>query len=107
MGDHISTRVNSAKLAQFVGQTVRLPCKVLRFQAETAMVESTDGGQVEVRLPKEHTIASTFVEVIGTVIDISSIKLLGCINLDENLDMKFVNDVIEVTFDPRFRKTMF
>ncbi|KAH7923092.1 replication factor A protein 3 [Leucogyrophana mollusca] len=104
MQDHLSSRVNSARLPQFVGQTVRLACKVLRFQADTAIVEASDGGQVEIRLPKDHNMAATYVEVIGTVLDATSIKMLGCVNLDGELDMKLVNDVVELTFDPRFRK---
>ncbi|KAI6127536.1 hypothetical protein EV401DRAFT_988020 [Pisolithus croceorrhizus] len=51
----LSPRVNSARLPAFMGRTVRLPCKVLKFQGASVIVEACDGGQVEVRLnPRAH-----------------------------------------------------
>lgn len=78
-----SPRVNSARMPNFIGTTVHLPCKVLKvdllfrlhsaahadpidgwmralqFQDSSAIVEACDGGQVEVRLhpvsfPRSH-----------------------------------------------------
>ncbi|KAH0826619.1 hypothetical protein J3R83DRAFT_4984 [Lanmaoa asiatica] len=51
-------------------------------------------------------LVGTFVEIIGHVVNESSIKFLLSLNLDSDkeLDMKLVNDVVELTFDPRFKK---
>ncbi|KIM70759.1 hypothetical protein SCLCIDRAFT_67592, partial [Scleroderma citrinum Foug A] len=101
-----SPRVNSARLPTFVGRTVRLPCKVLRFHNSSAIVEACDGGEVEVRLSPNHELPGTFVEIIGQVTGESTIKFMQGLNLETNkeLDMKLVNDVVELTFDPRFKK---
>lgn len=65
--DQVSTRVNSAKLPNFRGQTVRLACKplnvsrekiltrqlltgVLQKAGDILIVEASDGGQVNVVL---------------------------------------------------------
>ncbi|KAF8842879.1 replication factor A protein 3 [Paxillus ammoniavirescens] len=105
MSEFQSPRVNAARLPGFVGRTVRLPCKVLNFQAGGALVEACDGGQVEVRLT-DVQLTGTFVEIIGQVISESAIKFMLSLSLDSDkeLDMKLVNDVVELTFDPRFKK---
>ncbi|KAI6124405.1 replication factor A protein 3 [Pisolithus croceorrhizus] len=104
----LSPRVNSARLPAFMGRTVRLPCKVLKFQGASVIVEACDGGQVEVRLNPNSGLTATFVEIIGQVVGESAIKFLFGINLDsdkdQSVDMKLVNDVVELTFDPRFKK---
>jgi len=105
--EHASTRVNSRHLNEYVGRTVRLVCKCLSFQGENAIVETSDGGQVEVRLHRDSNMADTYVEVIGSVIDATTVKMMACINLGSDLDMKLVDDVIELIHDPRFRDRMF
>jgi replication factor A3 len=68
MSDQISMRVNAGRLASLTGNTVRLPCKVLRVSSstsatqstsdhlsliqlsdDTAIVEASDSGQVEIQ----------------------------------------------------------
>ncbi|KII84267.1 hypothetical protein PLICRDRAFT_701850 [Plicaturopsis crispa FD-325 SS-3] len=102
MAEHVSTRVNSARLADYKGQTVRLTCKTIK--GESAIVEASDGGQVSVKLHRDAHMTDTYVEVIGTVLDESTVKMMACINLGSDLDMQLVNDVVELTFDPRFSK---
>ncbi|KAJ8594501.1 replication factor A protein 3 [Rhizopogon salebrosus TDB-379] len=105
MSDQISMRVNAGRLASLTGNTVRLPCKVLRLSDDTAIVEASDGGQVEIQR-KNIEVTGTYIEVVGTVVNASSIKALAAIPLDSDgeLDMKLVNDVIELTFESRFDK---
>lgn len=73
-------------------------------------------------ITQHEQIVGTFVEIIGHVVDESNIKLLKSLNLDSDKelgklyhprvlrvfnqipDMKLVNDVVELTFDPRFTK---
>ncbi|KAF8552077.1 replication factor A protein 3 [Imleria badia] len=106
MSEYQSPRINAARLPEFIGRTVRLPCKVLSQQGGGAVVEACDGGQVEIRMNENEQLTGTFVEVIGKVVDNSAIKFLQSLNLDSDkeLDMKLVNDVVELTFDPRFKK---
>ncbi|OAX42624.1 hypothetical protein K503DRAFT_853850 [Rhizopogon vinicolor AM-OR11-026] len=105
MSGHISMRVNAGRLAGLTGDTVRLPCKVLRLSDDSAIVEASDGGQVEIQR-KNVDVTGTYVEVVGTVVDASLIKALATIPLDSDgeLDMTLVNDVIELTFESRFDK---
>jgi len=35
--------------------------------------------------PQSHDVTATFVEVVGTVVDASTIKLLTCINMGSKL----------------------
>lgn len=107
MAEHISTRVNQARLGTYVGQTVRLVAKTLKIQGDSAIVEASDGGQVEVRLPRDPPLTGTYNEIIGNVIDGSTIKMMSCIDLGSDLDTKLVNDIIELTHDPKFHTKMF
>ncbi|KIM71911.1 hypothetical protein PILCRDRAFT_830082 [Piloderma croceum F 1598] len=107
MTEHISTRVNSHRLAAYIGRTVRLVGKTLKIQGDTAIVEASDGGQVEIRLPKDPPLTGTYNEIIGNVIDGSTVKMLMCIDLGSDLDMKLVDDMVELTHDPKFHEKMF
>jgi replication factor A3 len=69
-------------------------------------------------------VTATYVEVIGNVVDASTIKAMATLPLDSegelgtffnrlhdlacshssNIDMQLVNDVIELTFESRFDK---
>ncbi len=71
MSDHRSPRVNKARMADFKGQTVRLIAKIVnvrshrqflnrasraelrgQFRDDVAIVEASDGGEVEVKMLK-------------------------------------------------------
>ncbi|KAG1753612.1 uncharacterized protein EDB91DRAFT_1242595 [Suillus paluster] len=81
MNDHLSIRVNAARLSGIKGRTVRLPCKVLRLSDDIAIVEASDGGQVEIQR-KNVDVTATYVEVIGTVVNESTIKAMATLPLD-------------------------
>ncbi|KZT69974.1 replication factor A protein 3 [Daedalea quercina L-15889] len=104
MTEHVSPRVNAARLGKYIGRTIRLTCKVVRSQGDTAIVQASDGGEVSVRLTQGTHLDGSFVEVIGTVNDAATVKMLACINLGNDLDMDLVNDVVELWHDPRFAK---
>ncbi|KAL6300385.1 replication factor A protein 3 [Sparassis latifolia] len=104
MADHVSPRVNSARLADHIKQTVRLTCKTLKFKGDTAIVQASDGGEVEIKLLREANMTKQYVEVIGQVVDASTIRMMSCINLGDELDMNLVNDVVEVWHDPKFSR---
>ncbi|KAF9443264.1 replication factor A protein 3 [Macrolepiota fuliginosa MF-IS2] len=107
MSEHLSPRVNSARLPNFVGKTVRLPCKVISFNGPSAKVQASDGGEVTVVLGAGMDIQDTFVEIVGTVTDPTTIKTMACINMGDKLDLKLTNDTIEMMYDPRFTKIFF
>ncbi|CAA7264300.1 unnamed protein product [Cyclocybe aegerita] len=94
----ISPRVNSARLANFVGQEI---------DGSRVTVEASDGGQVNVQALPNTDISETYIEVVGRVQDASTIQMHACINLGANLDMKLVNDTIELIHDPRFYSKIF
>lgn len=98
-------------MPNFIGTTVHLPCKVLKFQDSSAIVEACDGGQVEVRLHPSDELTCVYTEIVGQVLDPSTMKFLTAVDLHvepgKELDMKLVNDVVELTFDPRFKKIFF
>lgn len=105
MTDHISMRVNASRLTSLIGRIVRLPCKVIRLSDDIAIVEASDGGQVEIQR-KNVDVSGTYIEVVGSVVNASSIKAMAMLSLDSEgeLDMSLVNDVIELTFESRFDK---
>ncbi|KZP25002.1 replication factor A protein 3 [Athelia psychrophila] len=107
MADYISVRVTSAQLPKFVGQKVRLVGKTIKIQGESAIVEASDGGQVEVKMTTGVKFEGVFNEIMGTVQDERTIKLVIAVDLGPDLDMKLVNDVVMLTHDPRWRDRMF
>ncbi|KAJ7266909.1 replication factor A protein 3 [Mycena haematopus] len=109
MGDSLtSIRVNSALLPRFPGKNVRLTCRPIKFNGSSATVAASDGGEVTVTLlPDTHMAPDTYYEVIGSVINPTSIKMYHCISMGPDLDMKLVDDTIKLTHDPRFYTKMF
>ncbi|GLB42321.1 putative replication factor A protein 3 [Lyophyllum shimeji] len=104
----LSTRVNSARLPDYVGKTVRLACKPLQRSADLVTVQAADGGEVMVQLLRDVDIdASSYIEVVGKVMDATTVKMMSVIHLGPDLDMKLVNDTIELIHDPRFYTRMF
>jgi len=57
--------------------------------------------------PQAHGVTDTFVEIVGSVVDASTIKHMACINMGSKLDLALVNQVIEQTFDPKFKGRLF
>ncbi|KZT25695.1 replication factor A protein 3 [Neolentinus lepideus HHB14362 ss-1] len=107
MAEHVSTRVNGKRLAEYVGRTVRLVCKVLQFKGDSALVETSDKMQVEVRLSKDARVTDTYVEVVGKVNDATTVTMMACINMGSDLDMELVDFTIETINDPRFLGSIF
>ncbi|KAI0676568.1 replication factor A protein 3 [Trametes maxima] len=89
MSENRSPRVNKARMAEYKGQTVRLIAKILKFRDEEniAIVEASDGGQVEVKMLKDVKIDNLYVEVIGQVVDERTLKMMACIPLGDNVGM--------------------
>ncbi|KAF7334459.1 hypothetical protein MVEN_02275400 [Mycena venus] len=106
MGDSLtSIRVNSAILPRFSGQNVRLTCRPIKFMGSYATVTASDGGEIMVTLlPDTHMAPDTYYEVIGSVVNSTTLKMRHCIPMGTNLDMKLVDDTIKLMHDDRFFK---
>ncbi|KAL0959926.1 hypothetical protein HGRIS_011591 [Hohenbuehelia grisea] len=106
--EHHSMRVNSAKLPEWTGKTVRVYCKCLKFDGDnTAIMETSDGGTIRVTWAGASEITDTFVEVIGTVLDEQTVKLMACVNLGADFDLNLANDMVEMMHDARFYEKLF
>ncbi|KAI9507604.1 replication factor A protein 3 [Russula earlei] len=112
--DQGSPRVNSARLKNYLGagHPVRVTGKVLNFSDDEThlLMEAPDGGKIKVLLPpppQTHGVTDTFVEIVGTVVDASTIKHMVCINMGSDLDLNLVNQAIELSFDSKFRGRLF
>ncbi|PAV15265.1 replication factor A 3 [Pyrrhoderma noxium] len=105
MAEDLSTpRVNSARLSEVIGRTVRFICKVERVRGPTAIVRATDRGQVEIKLPMGGELQEgKYVEIIGTVEEPNVINLKGYVDLGPNeLDMQLIDDCIEMINNPKY-----
>ncbi|KAJ7128218.1 replication factor A protein 3 [Mycena crocata] len=103
-----STRVNSALLPRYTGKNVRLLCRPLKFMGETATVAASDGGEVTVTLRSNtHMAPGEYYEVIGSVVNPTTIKMYGCLAMGPSLDMKLVDDTVKLIHDSRFYGKLF
>ncbi|KAF5379926.1 hypothetical protein D9757_007215 [Collybiopsis confluens] len=105
--ENTSPRVNSAFLPKFVGRMVRVPCKVLTTTDTAVTVQSTDGGEISITFAGDSGITSTFVEIIGKVVDEQTVKKFAVINHKVDLDMQSMDGLIRLWHDPRFFDTVF
>ncbi|KAF9519422.1 hypothetical protein BS47DRAFT_33037 [Hydnum rufescens UP504] len=94
----IAPRINSARLDAYVGRTIRLPCKVIKMQGDKVIVESGDGGQVEAKTLQDCQITDDYIEIIGTVLNADSVRMLQLTNLGNNIDLRMIDGLIELTF---------
>ncbi|ESK91161.1 single-stranded dna binding protein 12k chain [Moniliophthora roreri MCA 2997] len=108
MSNETSPRVNSSMLPRFIGKKVRLPCKILTINktANRATVQASDGGDVEIQAFVEDP-GVAYIEVIGMVVDETTIKSVGVIKFGDNLDMSTVEETIKIIHDPRFVSVFF
>ncbi|CDZ96329.1 RPA3 [Phaffia rhodozyma] len=89
-------RVNSALLNEYRGKTVRLTCKIIKLNGDTAVVEASDQGQVDLHLNRESHLSDPYVEVIGKVGDDLSIKVLTGMDMGADLDLSVVDAVVKM-----------
>ncbi|PSR73991.1 hypothetical protein PHLCEN_2v10222 [Hermanssonia centrifuga] len=86
--EYVSPRVNSARLPDFVGRSVRLVGKVIRVDdnSNEMIVQASDSGEVKVKLLNDSSdVTSSYVEIIGTVLDVDTMKMMACIDMGEDL----------------------
>ncbi|GAA5834688.1 hypothetical protein JCM3766R1_003641 [Sporobolomyces carnicolor] len=96
--DRPTPRMNSKKLQQCqIGQVVRIIGKVITLTDDEALLETTDQGQVTVRLDPQTLMADKFVETIGKYEGEQRIQELISQNLGDNLDLDLANKVVELS----------
>lgn len=89
-------RINSKRMQFYIGQIVRMTGKMLRVNGDTAIIESSDGGQVEVRLSRDSHLSDPIVEIIGNVEDAHTLKLLAGCDMGSDIDLKTWDDMIDM-----------
>lgn len=87
-------------MSRYIGERVRVVAKIVKVNAPTAMVELSDGGQIEVKLSSDSHMGGPYVEIIGQVENEKSLKMFKAINLGDNIDMAVVNHTIELMHTP-------
>ncbi|KAG7087592.1 hypothetical protein E1B28_013545 [Marasmius oreades] len=100
-----SPRVNSALLGKYTGRRVRLTGKVLNVNqaAKRALILASDGGEVSVQFHAENPgLDTTFVEIVGTVVDVTTIRQLIAIKMSDNLDLTVVDRAVKMAQEARF-----
>ncbi|PFH53755.1 hypothetical protein AMATHDRAFT_136655 [Amanita thiersii Skay4041] len=102
--EHIAPRVNAALFPRYVGQVVRLTCKRLAVHGDTATVQASDGGELHVQMTNDMHMGDMgpFLELVGNVQDVTTMKLMTCVNLGDNLDLEMVDRTIQLIHSPKF-----
>ncbi|KAL0079522.1 replication factor A protein 3, partial [Phycomyces blakesleeanus] len=78
-------RINSGLRQKYIDKTVRLTGKVVSFTGESALVESSDGGQIIIKTNRDTTWGTSYVELIGRVEKDFTFTEFSSINLGENI----------------------
>ncbi|EJU02469.1 replication factor A protein 3 [Dacryopinax primogenitus] len=94
--DRPTPRINSKRMQYYVGQVVRMTGKLLRVNGDTAIIESTDGGNVEVRLSRDSHLSDPIVEIIGHVEDEHTLKMLTGSDMGSDVDLQTWDTMTEL-----------
>ncbi|KAF7318910.1 hypothetical protein HMN09_00226800 [Mycena chlorophos] len=77
-------------------------------KGNAATVVASDGGEVSMNILPDVTLSTDqFYEVLGSVTDGTSIKMLQCTPLGADIDMNLVDDAIKLMHDNRFYDIIF
>eukprot|EP00921_Rhytidocystis_pertsovi_P014046 GHVQ01022876.1.p1 GENE.GHVQ01022876.1~~GHVQ01022876.1.p1 ORF type:complete len:114 (-),score=13.96 GHVQ01022876.1:922-1263(-) len=95
-------RVNRTHLPDFVGKVVRFVGRIDDVECGVVILEAPDGGQVKCRLQDE-VPNSRYIEVLAEVkVDLTLVQRSFLVELGDKLDMRTVNETINLTFHPQF-----
>ncbi|CAM0138049.1 unnamed protein product [Umbelopsis sp. WA50703] len=81
-------RVNSATINNHIGHAVRVTGKVISLNGDSAILEATDNGQIQVQLNGQSQWATQYVEVIGQVLAENTLKEFTSTNLGDTFDLE-------------------
>ncbi|KAG8791464.1 hypothetical protein FRC17_008749 [Serendipita sp. 399] len=96
----IEPRVNGKYLPNYISRVVRAIAKVVRLNGDRAIVQLSDGAQVEVILSPDSHISDPYVELVARVNSKDELRMYTGINLGDNVDMDAVNHTIELMHTP-------
>lgn len=104
MAEHITPRVNAARMPDFKNHTVRVFGKILRLDddANEVIIQASDGGELRVQFVSPPTLSSQYIEVIGKVAKDDTLKAQAIVELTDNFDMELADFVVQMWHDPRF-----
>ncbi|KAI7901782.1 replication factor A protein 3 [Cokeromyces recurvatus] len=88
-------RINSSLREKYVGKTIRLIGKLHSLSGNTAVLTSTDNGQVLVKLNGESQWGTDYVEVIGLIEPDFTLREFKTTNLGNSFDLELANKVVE------------
>ncbi|KAI8072396.1 replication factor A protein 3 [Gongronella butleri] len=88
-------RINSQLREKYAGTTVRIAGKIHSYTGETAVLSTSDGGQVLVKLNDNSKWGSEYIEIIGRVEPDFSITEFDSLNLGNDFDLQLANKVVE------------
>ncbi|KAB5593872.1 Replication factor A domain-containing protein [Ceratobasidium theobromae] len=89
-------RINSARMKDYIGRHVRLTCKVIKTQGENIIVQTSDGGQVEVKLSAGRAASDNYVEILGKVVDSGRLVASEVFPQGDNIDLEVVDQLVEL-----------
>ncbi|ORX95555.1 replication factor A protein 3 [Basidiobolus meristosporus CBS 931.73] len=95
--DKPTPRINSSMLGQHTNKTVRIVGKVMQLQEGSALIESSDHGQISVSLNPGTTFSTPYVEIIGIVQQDLSVQELTSSGFGENFDLDNYNSLVELS----------
>ncbi|KIP03536.1 hypothetical protein PHLGIDRAFT_121504 [Phlebiopsis gigantea 11061_1 CR5-6] len=110
MSQPTHTLVNSARLLDHIGQTVRLTGLVLLRNTEDKelLVKASDDGKVRVALDDVTQIPqSAYAEIVGEVVksgDALAVQAKHVIETGDMLDLSLVDFVVEAGYNPRLAR---
>ncbi|GAA5811209.1 hypothetical protein MFLAVUS_004640 [Mucor flavus] len=93
--DKPTPRINSGLREKYVGKTVRIIGKIVSLSGNTAVLNSTDHGQVLVHLNGESQWGTDYVEVIGQVEPDFTLREFKTSNLGNDFDLELADKVVE------------
>ncbi|KAJ8324575.1 hypothetical protein BDV3_004988 [Batrachochytrium dendrobatidis] len=89
-------RINSSMLHKNVGRTVRLVGRISLLNAQQAILEASDKGQVNILLVQGSTVRQGVVEILGRVeADMSVTEISSCM-FDENYDADAYDKMVQI-----------
>lgn len=88
-------RVNFEMMQRFIGRTVLLACSVSQIENGRLQAQTSDGAKVTI-IAGSSPYEGQFIEVLGKVVDPSTLQELDHTNLGENYSLELYNELVRV-----------
>ncbi|EJD39572.1 replication factor A protein 3 [Auricularia subglabra TFB-10046 SS5] len=103
MSELVTPRINSSMLEAYVGRKVKLVGRAPKSSSETALIQCSDGGQVEGRLVMPFVKMDTYVEIVCTVESAQNVSIFSLYNMGDDIALDKIDKTIVYAHDPRFK----